>query len=89
MVNDKRLVATIDQVDGVLDFGVQISVPAAVSDGPAGAGAGIPTQHEVDVAAIMGQGAAVKDICVGLNDLIDHIEAALKNDKGRSNAMQS
>ena len=59
MVNERRLAATIDQVDGVLDFapgGAQGTPDAAVAD-------------------ILGFDQAVKDVCLSLNEVVEGIGA--------------
>jgi COP9 signalosome complex subunit 4 len=59
MVNERRLAATIDQVDGVLDFA------------PGGARA----TPDAAVAEILGLDAAVRDVTLSLNDLVEGIGA--------------
>lgn len=83
MVLEKRLAATIDQVDGFLDF-------AAVQGGRAtafgGAAAGADATDSADVTTLLAWDAATKDVCVHVNALVERIAKAQRPQGGGARA---
>ena len=62
MVNKLRLAATIDQVDGMIDF----------------AQGGARGTSDAAVADILGFDSSVKDVCLALNEICEGITVAVK-----------